>query len=71
MPKYRNVQEYKAGRGSVAPLDKEVAMKQLLERTSKEEQESSARAFYYAQQTEKANKQSQSFWAGLKQLTNF
>jgi hypothetical protein len=69
MPKYRNVQEYKAGRGSVAPLDKEAATKQLMERGSKDEQESAARAFYYAQQTEKANKQSQSFWSGLKQLT--
>jgi hypothetical protein len=71
IPKYRNVQEYKAGRGSVAPLDKETALKQLMEQNSKDEQESSARAFYYAQQTEKANKQSQSFWSGLKQLTNF
>jgi hypothetical protein len=71
IPKYRNVEEYKAGRGSVAPLDKETAMKKLMEQNSKDEQESSARAFYYAQQTERANKQSQSFWSGLKQLTNF
>ena len=71
VPKYRNVQEYKAGRGSVAPLDKETAMKQLMERGSKDEEESAARAFYYATQTEKANKQNQSFWSGLKQLTNF
>ena len=70
VPKYRNVQEYKAGRGSVAPLDKEAAMKQLMERGSKEEQESSARAFYYAQQTEKALKNTELFWSGLKQLTN-
>ena len=71
VPKYRNVQEYKAGRGSVAPLDKDAAMKKLMEQSSKDEQESSARAFYYATQTEKANKQNQSFWSGLKQLTNF
>jgi hypothetical protein len=73
MPKYKNIEEYKMQRNNsnVAPLDKDTAMKQLFEQNKKEEQESAAIAYYYAQQTEKANKQNQSFWAGLKQLTNF
>jgi hypothetical protein len=73
MPKYRNVEEYKNNRNSVdtTPLDKEIAMKKLFEQNKKEEHESAALAYYYAEQTEKANKQNQSFWAGLKQLTNF
>jgi len=28
-------------------------------------------AFYYAQQAEKAKANEESFWSGLKQLTNF
>lgn len=73
MPKYKNVEDYKKQRNSsnVKPLDKDAALKQLFEQNKKEEQESAAVAYYYAQQTEQANKQNQSFWAGLKQLTNF
>jgi len=72
MPKYRNVEEYKNNRNNAdtKPLDKEAAMKKLFEQNKKEEQDSAAVAYYYAQQTEKANKQNNSFWAGLKQLTH-
>jgi hypothetical protein len=70
MPKYRNVEDYKNKRntGDIKPMDKDIAMKQLLEQSQKEEEESAALAYYYAQQTEKANQQNKSFWAGLKQL---
>lgn len=73
IPKYRNVEEYKNNRNSVdvKPIDKELAMKKLYERNQKDDQESAAIAYYYAKQTEKANKQNQTFWASLKQLTNF
>ena len=71
MPKYKNVEEYKNNRNDVKPLDKDAAMKKLFEQNKKDEQDSAALAYYYAQQTEKANKQNQSFWAGIKQLTNF
>jgi hypothetical protein len=35
------------------------------------DEESAALAFYYAQQAEKAKQNQDSFWSGLKQLTNF
>jgi hypothetical protein len=35
------------------------------------DEESAALAFYYAQQSEKALKNQQSFWSSLKQVTNW
>ena len=68
--KYRNIEDLKNSRTHDKPLDKETAMKQLHDQQMKQENESVATAFYYAQQTEQALKNNKSFWAELKQLTN-
>jgi len=68
--KYRNIEELKTSRTTEKPLDKETAMKQLHSQQIKQENESMATAFYYAQQTEQALKNNKSFWAELRQLTN-
>ena len=70
MPKFKNVEEYKAHRGNVDlnPINKNDAMRQLYNENTDRESESAALAFYYAQQTEKANKKSTNFWSGLKQI---
>jgi len=69
--KYRNIEELKKSRTNDKPLDKETAMKQLHDQQMKQENESVATAFYYAQQTEQSLKNNKSFWSELKQLTNF
>jgi curved DNA-binding protein CbpA len=70
MPKFKNVEEYKAHRGNVDlnPINKNDAMRQLYNENTERESESAALAFYYAQQTEKANKNNTNFWSGLKQI---
>ena len=70
--KFRNIGEYKRHRESVdtTPLEKEEAMRQLYLQNKQKDEESAALAFYYAQQSEKAKESQQSFWSGLKQLTN-
>ena len=68
--KYRNIEELKSSRTTDKPLDKETAMKQLHDQQLKQDNESVATAFYYAQQTEQALKSNKSFWAELRQLTN-
>lgn len=71
--KFRSIDEYKRHRDSVdtKPIEKEEAMKQLYQQNKQKDEESAALAFYYAQQSEKANKNQQIFWSGLKQLTNY
>jgi curved DNA-binding protein CbpA len=71
--KFRSIDEYKRHRESVdtKPLEKEEAMKQLYVQNKQKDEESAALAFYYAQQSEKAQKNQQSFWSGLKQVTNW
>jgi curved DNA-binding protein CbpA len=71
--KFRSIDEYKRHRESVdtKPLEKEEAMKQLYLQNKQKDEESAALAFYYAQQSEKAQKNQQSFWSGLKQVTNW
>jgi hypothetical protein len=44
-------------------------MRQLFNENKQKDEESAALAFYYAQQTEKAKKNQDEFWAGLKQIT--
>jgi len=68
--KYRNIEELKSSRTTEKPLDKATAMKQLHDQQMKQENESMATAFYYAQQTEQALKNNKSFWGELRQLTN-
>lgn len=72
-PKYKNVEDYRSQRDAMdtTPLSKEEAMRQLFNENKKKDEESAAMAFYYAQQAEKAKANEESFWSGLKQLTNF
>jgi hypothetical protein len=46
-------------------------MKQLYQQNQQKDEESAALAFYYAQQAEKTKQNQESFWSGLKQLTNW
>ena len=71
--KFRNVEEYKRHRDSAetTPLSKEEAMRQLYKENKQKDEESAALAFYYAQQAEKAKKNQDNFWSGLKQVTNW
>lgn len=73
MQKFKSVDEYKRHRDNtnITPLDKEEAMRQLFEREKKNNDDSAALAFYYAQQSEKARKNNDTFWSGLKQITNW
>jgi hypothetical protein len=72
-PKFNNLDEYKNHRESVdiKPMDKETAMRKLFEENKKNDEESAALAFYYAQQSEKTEKNKETFWSSLKQLTNW
>ena len=71
--KFKSVDEYKRHRDNVnmTPLSKEEAMRELFYQDKKENEESAALAFYHAQQLEKAKKNNDVFWSGLKQLTNW
>ena len=71
--KFRSIDEYKRHRDSVevAPISKEESLRQLYQEDKQKNEESAALAFYYAQQSEKANKNNSDFWCGLKQLTNW
>ena len=71
-PKFKNVDEYRRHRDTVdiSPIDKAESMKQLYNENKNQEDESVALAYYYAKQAEKAKLQKQSFWAGIKHLTN-
>lgn len=68
--KFNSVDEYKRHRetNTVAPFKAEEAMKQLYHENKLKDEESTALAFYYAQQAEKAKKNQQKFWSKLKQL---
>jgi hypothetical protein len=72
MPKFRNLDEYQRHRDGVdtSPIDKADSLKQLYKENKHQEDESVALAYYYAKQAEKAKLQKQSFWAGIKHLTN-
>jgi hypothetical protein len=69
---FNSVDEYKRHRDSanIVPLSKEEAMRQLFNENKQKDEESAALAFYYAEQEEKAKKNQDIFWAGLKQLKN-
>jgi hypothetical protein len=70
---FNSLDEYKRHRESVdtTPLSKEEAMKKLYLQDKQKDEESAALAFYYAQQAEKTKQNQESFWSGLKQLTNW
>jgi len=70
--KFKNINDYKRHRDTidVTPLNKEDAMYELLCQDRQRNVESSALAFYYAQQSEKVKKNQEVFWSGLKQITH-
>jgi hypothetical protein len=70
---FRSIDEYKRHREAVntTPLSKEEALRQLYQQDKEKNEESSALAFYHAQQLDKAKKNNDSFWSGLKQVTNW
>jgi len=69
---FNSMDEYKRHRESIdiQPINKEEAMRKLFLENKQKDEESTALAFYYAQQSEKAKKNQENFWSGLKQLTN-
>lgn len=71
--KFKSMDEYKRHRETIDtnPLSKEDALRQLYHQDKQKNEESAALAFYYAQQSEKAKKNNDTFWSGLKQLTNW
>lgn len=71
--KFKSIDEYKRHRDSVnaTPLDKEESLRQLYQQDKQRNEESAALAFYHAQQLEKAKKNNDTFWSGLKQITNW
>lgn len=70
--KFKSIDEYKRHRDSVEikPLNKEEALRQLYHQDKQKNEESAALAYHYAKQTEKAKKNNDDFWSGLKQITN-
>jgi hypothetical protein len=71
--KFNSVDEYKRHRDNtnIIPLSKEEGMRQLYNQNKQKDEESAALAFYYAQQSEKAKKNENNFWTGIKQVTNW
>ena len=67
---FKSIDEYKRHREAVntTPLSKEEALRQLYQQDKEKNEESSALAFYHAQQLDKAKKNNDNFWSGLKQL---
>jgi hypothetical protein len=70
--KFKSLDEYKRHRENVniTPLSKEEATNKLFHQNKQKDEESSALAFYYAKQSEKAKQNQENFWSGLKQLKN-
>ena len=70
---FHNIDDYKRHRDSINtnPLSKEEAMRQLYRENKNKDEESAALAFYYAEQSEKAKKNQDNFWSGLKKVTNW
>jgi hypothetical protein len=72
IPKYNNVSEYKKHRdmSNSSPLSKEESENILLRRTTTLEDESTALAFKYAQESDRAKQKQQCFWGDIRQITN-
>jgi len=70
IPKYRNVNDYKASRdkSDIKPLSKEEAERLLLQNNRNLDQQSAALAYKYAQEAEKVKAIQQSFWGEIKRL---
>ena len=72
IPKFQSIDQYKRHRDatSLTPMTKEESLRTLYYQEKDKNEESSALAFYYAQQSEKVKQHSAHFWSGLKQLTH-
>jgi hypothetical protein len=70
MPKYKSLSEYKARRDTAdtSPLSKQEAERMLLQQEREGEKQSAALAYKYAQQSERAKQNSQSFFTDLRQI---
>jgi hypothetical protein len=70
--KFNTISEYKAHRDrvDVTPLTKEEAERQLLRQKNQLDHDSSALAFKYAQESERAKQKQTAFWGDIKQITN-
>lgn len=73
IPKYNSAQDYKIYRDTqdIKPINESDALKQIRFKDNKLEEESANLAYYYAQQSEEANKKSNNFWSSIKHITNF
>ena len=71
IPKYRNVNEYKAARDKIdiTPISKLDAERVLNKEQNDLEHQSTALAYKYAKEAERAKTNQQSFWGDIKQLT--
>jgi predicted transcriptional regulator len=69
---FKNVDEYIRSRDlqDTKPLSEKESLQQLFKENKNKDEESTALAFYYAQQSEKTKKNQSNFWSELKQLTN-
>lgn len=70
IPKYRNLNDYKANRDRIdtKPLSKTEAERILLQNNRNLDQQSAALAYKYAQEAEKVRHNQQSFWGEIKRL---
>jgi hypothetical protein len=75
IPKFNTVDEYQrhrdSDRGKLVPLSEKEANKQFASKERALEDGATKRAFYYAKQVEENEKKTDTFWASIKQLTNF
>ena len=73
IPKYRNVNEYKAARDrtDITPISKSDAERILNKEQNDLEHQSTALAYKYAREAEKVKAKQQSFWGDIKQLTGW
>ena len=70
MPKYKSLSEYKARRDTsdVSPLSKQESERMLLKQGQNLEKQSAALAYKYAQQSERAKQNNESFFTDLRQI---
>lgn len=75
IPKFNTVEEYQRHRDSdrakLEPLSEKEATRHFSNKERALEESATKRAFYYAKQVEENEKKTDSFWASIKQLTNF
>jgi hypothetical protein len=73
MPKYKNLNDYKSQRDNIdtTPLTKAESERILIEKQQQMDRESTALAYKYAIEAEKAKKNTNSFWGEIKQITGW